>query len=135
LIQLHNSPAYLELPTALGDWLSEFHWDTFWTLTFKEAYGEQAAIRAITRWANRHTIREPYSMSWIFFLELTRAGAIHTHGLTRHESHSRRFLWRNWFDRHGIARGLPYDDKNNARYYCAKYLTKNNVSWIIDERL
>ena len=131
---VENSPAYLQLPQAFGDWLSEFHWDSFWTLTFKELYGEQAAIRAITRWANRNTMSESGSMSWLFFLELTKLGAIHAHGLTRHETHSRRYLWANWHERHGIARGLPYNSEQNARYYCAKYLTKAQVSYIVDPR-
>lgn len=134
IIDTHNSSAFLELPTAFGDWLSEFHWDTFWTLTFKELYGEQAAIRAVSRWANRHTIKEAYSMSWLFFFELTKAGALHAHGLTRHERHSRRHIWKDWFERHGIARGLPYNEDYNARFYIAKYLTKATVSYILDER-
>ena len=120
--------------TAFGDWLSTYHWDSFWTLTFADLYGEQAAIRAISRWGNKHTIVEPGTMSWVFFLELTKLGAIHAHGLTRHEKHARSVLWKDWFERHGIARGLKYDQRLKAQYYCAKYLTKDTLSWIIDDR-
>lgn len=124
----------LERQSAFGDWLSSYHWDSFWTLTFANIYGEQAAIRAITRWANKHTIVEPMAMSWVFFLELTKLGAIHAHGLMRHVKHPRKLLWKDWFDRHGIARGLKYDERLKAQYYCAKYLTKDSLSWIIDDR-
>ena len=132
--RLPQSRTYSELPQAFGDWLNQFHWDSFWTLTFKDVYGEQAAIRAITRWANKHTISESFSMSWVFFLELHKSGAIHAHGLTRHEKRARHGMWFDWHDRHGIARGLPYNEDGNAQYYCAKYLTKAFVSYIIDDR-
>jgi len=124
-----------DLVESLGQWLNEYHWDSFWTLTLRDTYSEQAMIRAITRWANKHTIHEPGTMSWLFFLELTKLGAIHAHGLTRHERHSRRHIWGDWFARHGIARGLKYDPDLKAQFYCAKYLTKRQLSWIIDDRV
>ena len=123
-----------ELVQSLGDWVSEYHWDAFWTLTFRERYNEQPVIRRITKWADRHTLSEPGTMSWLFFLEMSQFGEIHAHGLTRHERSSRSQMWSRWFRDSGHARGLKYDPKLGANYYIAKYLTKQQLSWIIDGR-
>ncbi|MBA7716790.1 hypothetical protein ES703_125867 [subsurface metagenome] len=122
------------LVQSLGDWVNEYHWDAFWTLTFEQNYGEQTVIRRVSRWADKHTISEPGTMSWLFFLEMSGFGELHAHGLTRHESFSRRLMWDRWFKKNGRARSLKYDPELGANYYIAKYLTKQQLSWIIDGR-
>lgn len=123
-----------ELVQSLGDWVNEYHWDAFWTLTFEKNYGEQTVIRRVSRWADKHTISEPGTMSWLFFLEMSGFGELHAHGLTRHEGSSRKLMWDRWFKNNGRARSLAYDPKLGANYYIAKYLTKKQLSWIIDGR-
>ena len=119
-----------------AEFLDRFAWDGFWTLTFEEDYSARSATKAFVRWATRFTVSEPGAISYIGFLEWGRRTprVPHIHGLTRNERCARKVLWADWYQRYGRAQSRRFDPSQGARWYLAKYCTKESVEPILDER-
>lgn len=128
------------LKTAWVDFIKRYNWSLFVTLTFKypvkTIYGAQSKIRA---WLNQVTYAELRSVSYIFFLEQFHSGYWHCHGLIRNEFEeydSALKIWRSWqIYNGGRARFSELRPGERAFWYMVKYLTKDYILCILDERL
>ena len=123
------------LRTAWGEWLSEWPWDWWATLTFRgEGYSHAAASRAFERFARRLQ-RDSPSLGYFVGHEVGNLGRLHLHALLGGLSPftSRRAAWGFWFEKHGRAHILPYDPRLGATHYVAKYVTKDLSHYDIQE--
>ena len=95
-----------------------------------------SAERAFRKWASRFTVSEPGALSFIGFLEWGRRTprVPHIHALTRNERCARRVMWSWWYPWYGRAQSRRFDPSQGARWYLAKYCTKEAVEPILDER-
>lgn len=125
-----------ELITGWAEFLDQYDWEGFWTLTFQKNYGIWAAQRAFRKWVSRFTRAEPLQPTFFGFIEWGHRYPVvpHIHAVSRAERVSRKEMWGDWFKRYGRARSEAYNPSLGGNYYLSKYLTKENVDVIIDER-
>ncbi|MGA2979620.1 MAG: hypothetical protein ABSD76_08520 [Terriglobales bacterium] len=120
-----------QLAEGWGQFLSQFPWDWFATLTFREEVKSFSAHRLFARFARGIERAAEQPIFWFRADEIgSRLGRFHIHALFGNVSHLRRLFWMDrWSDVAGYARILPFNDKRGAAYYCAKYLTKQDGDW------
>jgi hypothetical protein len=131
------------LSASWGNFLEELGsevggWDWFATMTFRDPDNPQYpnwtkpgwsyAQRALRHWADQlSSDRLGKSQPvWVAMMEYQHwRGVPHWHALVARTGDERRMDWVDWwYEHYGIARVLEYDHNLGARYYLAKYLTK-----------
>jgi len=128
-----------ELTQVFGEWLATLaEWEWFATFTFRDPptnqrgwtrVGWKFAHSALRHWGDelQKACFGDKQPRWVALMEYQRwRGVPHWHLLVANVPLSqRRMDWVDWwYKRYGIARVLPYDPALGARYYLAKYLTK-----------
>jgi len=111
-------------PRVWGDFLNEFEWTFFTTLTFDRERSPWAAEREYRAWVRRVEQRTQAKVSWFYVVERSRGGRIHLHSLC-HSPNGIGTL--GHFDGawgRGRVHIERYDKKRGARYYVAKTMGK-----------
>lgn len=112
---------------ALGQFLNEYDWDVFATLTFKEPR-TRSTIRLIRPWLKAITHHKKNHRAFVAEEWHKDGERLHLHALVQCDKEIyRRYAWQWWFNRHGRARVLPYDPERRASWYVAKYVAKEIV--------
>lgn len=126
-----------QLAVAWGQFLSQFSWDWFLTLTFKDEVGSFRAHRLFGFFVRDIEKAAGLPIFWFRADEIgTHGGRFHIHALMGNVAHLRRLTWMDrWNKLAGIARILPFSAKRGAAYYCAKYVTKQFGDWELSENL
>ena len=126
-----------QLAVAWGQFLSEFSWDWFLTLTFKDEVGSFRAHRLFGFFVRDIEKAAGLPIFWFRADEIgTHGGRFHIHALMGNVAHLRRLTWMDrWNKLAGIARILPFNAKRGAAYYCAKYVTKQSGDWDLSDNL
>ena len=117
---------------ALGDWLNEFEWDHFVTLTHRFP---QQGDREFKAWVSRLCQRAGRAVQFAVFTERTPDGHDHHHALI-HGTHalSTDALRQAW--RSGISAAAKYDPKRGASHYVSKHYGKAGLeNWNVSHRL
>jgi hypothetical protein len=106
-----------------GDFLSQFHWDWFVTLTFNFDVKTFTAHRRCATWLRELENAAGSPIFWFRGDEYgERFGRFHMHLLIGNVAHLGRIAWMNrWQKRNGFARVFPFDPAKGAAYYVAKY--------------
>lgn len=120
-----------QLSEAWGQFLSQFPWDWFVTLTFREPVPSFRAYRMFRRFVADIERAAGLPIAWFLVFEYgARNGRLHIHALMSNTAHLSRLWWLDeWNRRAGYARILPFDCRRGAVYYCAKYVTKGIGEW------
>jgi hypothetical protein len=123
-----------ELSQAWGRFLSQFHWDWFVTLTFRDPQPSFRAHRLFQRFMRDLERASGLRVAWFMVFEYgARNGRLHIHALMLNVAHLARLKWmEEWNLRAGYARILPFNGDRGAAYYCAKYVTKSSSEWEIE---
>jgi len=126
-----------QLTVAWGQFLTEFSWDWFLTLTFRDWVGSFRAHRLFGFFVRDIEKAAGMPIFWFRVDEIgTHGGRFHIHALIGNVAHLRRLTWMDrWHDLAGIARILPFNAKRGAAYYCAKYVTKQFGDWELSDNL
>jgi hypothetical protein len=114
------------LNDAWGDFLSQYRWDWFVTLTFEGDVKSFTAHRRCERWLRDLERAAGMPIFWFRADEYGELnGKFHMHLLVGNVAHLGRFAWMNRWQKHnGFARNFPYDPAKGASFYVAKYVTK-----------
>ncbi len=116
------------LPEVYGEFISTLApWDWFVTLTFREAIVSDLAVARIKEWlADLQADVGGKSIGWLLAEEFGRVGGrYHCHLLlTGVAKQSRKFWWSEAFRRFGRSEIRPFDPKQAAAFYAAKYAAK-----------
>lgn len=122
-----------ELSQAWGLFLSQFHWDWFVTLTFRDPQPSFRAYRLFCRFSRDLQRAAGLRVAWFMVFEHgARTGRLHIHALMLNVGHLARLKWmEEWNKRAGYARILPFNRGKGAAFYCAKYVTKSSSEWEI----
>lgn len=126
-----------QLAVAWGEFLSQFSWDWFVTLTFRDYVKSFRAHRLFGYFVRDIEKAAGQPIIWFRADEIgPQGGRFHMHGLIGNVSHLRRLYWMDyWKELAGYARILPFELKRGAPFYCAKYLTKQNGDWEMSDNL
>jgi hypothetical protein len=115
-----------QLAEAWGQFLSQYPWDWFVTLTFREPVGSFRAHRLFGYFVRDLEKAAGVPIFWFRADEIgPNGGRFHIHALVGNVENLRRMTWVDCWDRlAGWARILPFDAKRGAAYYTAKYVAK-----------
>jgi hypothetical protein len=129
------------LSDSFGEFLAEFHWDWFVTLTFADDVKTFTAHRRCEAWLKSLEKAAGQPISWFRGDEYgEKFGKLHIHMLIGNVAGLHRFTWmerwKEWVpkdreNRNGFARIFPFDPTKGAAFYVAKYVTKQFGDWDI----
>ncbi len=120
---------------AWVDYLSQWEWDWFCTLTFRNEVHPEAAAKRFAVFVSKinramfgpRWWKKGDGARWVRALEYQRRGVIHYHALLGGVglSEMRRFQWiHTWHELAGYARIEPPRDGRAVHRYCSKYVAK-----------
>jgi hypothetical protein len=126
-----------QLTEAWGEFLSQFSWDWFVTLTFRDEVKSFRAHRLFGYLMRDLETAAGVPIFWFRSDEIGECGGrFHMHALIGNVAHLRRLYWMDeWNRRAGYARILPFDCRRGAAYYVAKYVTKQLSDWALSENV
>jgi hypothetical protein len=126
-----------QLVEAWGQFLSQFSWDWYVTLTFHDPVKSFRAHRLFKQFVRELEKAAGIPIFWFRADEIgTHGGRFHMHALIGNVAHLRRLTWMDrWHELAGIARIYPFNAKRGAAYYCAKYVTKQFGDWELSDNL
>lgn len=109
-----------------GDWLGEWPWEWYSTLTFRDNVGIRRANSLWQVWYDQLVKTTRKDVQYARFTEWQRdRGIPHFHVLMLNLKHVRRLTWLDrWVDQAGWARIEPYNPEKGATHYLCKYITK-----------
>lgn len=143
--RVHDSDAYargiplrIAARLAWADWLQQFWWQWFVTLTFAESMHPEEATKRFNQWIawlNRKAYSRGWRLNedgvfWVLATEFQRRGVVHFHALIGDVEDlngrvSRRAARNVWYPRNGLARVDAIDDGISAiTNYVSKYVAK-----------
>lgn len=125
------------LSQAWGQFLSQFSWDWFVTLTFRDWVKSFRAHRLFGYFVRDLEQAAGQPIFWFRADEIgPQGGRFHLHALVGNVGHLRRMFWVDyWNELAGFARILPFSPRSGAAYYCAKYVTKQFGDWELSDDL
>jgi hypothetical protein len=126
-----------QLTEGWGQFLCQFLWDWFVTLTFRDSVGSFRAHRLFEHFVRELEKAAGIPIFWFRADEIGfHGGRFHIHALIGNVAHLRRLTWMDrWNKLAGIARILPFDSKRGAVHYTAKYVTKQSGDWELSDNL
>lgn len=126
-----------QLVEGWGQFLSQFSWDWFVTLTFRDWVVSFRAHRLFGYFVRDLEKAAGIPIFWFRADEIgPHGGRFHIHALIGNVGNLRRMTWVDRWDRlAGYARILPFSSKRGAAYYCAKYVAKQSGDWEMSDNL
>jgi hypothetical protein len=120
------------LSDGWGEFLSEFHWDWYVTLTFAGDVKTFTARNRCNAWLRGIAKAAGQPISWFRGDEYgERLGKFHMHLLIGGVAHLHRFTWMKRWEKNGYARVFEFDSNQAAPFYVSKYVTKQFGEWEI----
>ena len=120
------------LSDSLGEFLSEFQWDWYVTLTFAGDIQTFAARNRCSAWLRSLEKAADQPIAWFRGDEYgEKFGKFHMHLLIGGVAHLHRFTWMKRWERNGYARIFEFDSSQAAPFYVSKYVTKQFGEWDI----
>ena len=114
-----ESENFRTLKAAWSEYLDNYRWSRFVTLTFTHAPSPDTARRSFLKWVRRIEQRAGTGLDWFFALEASPAGRLHVHALVGSTApvamHDFKGAWT--FGRADVQR---YDPFRGARAYLVK---------------
>jgi len=124
-----NSTGYEKVNSSLrelwSEWLNEYDWNWWTTLTFRNKVTKKAANKKWNRWLRAIEEETEVSPGYFRVTENQERNVLHFHALMLGVEHLRRLTFMDrWFEIAGYARIYPYDSKRGANHYLTKYISK-----------
>lgn len=111
------------LKKTWSEWLNEYDWDWWTTLTFRNKVTKKVADRKWYQWLR--AIEEKAEPGYFRTTENQERNVLHFHALMLGVKHLRRLTFMDrWFEIAGYARIYPYDPGKGANHYLTKYILK-----------
>ena len=119
-----------------ADFLNDFEWDWFGSLTFKEPQSPEGAARRFAGWVRRLEQRSRGAVHWFHVIEATTRDFAHIHCLaTTRRPISVADIRTAWAG-DGYADIVRYDPQRGARYYLVKAAgTSRFLDWDVSRNL
>lgn len=130
-----GQPQPESLAKPWGEWLKQWPWESWGTLTFRDdGYSHEAATRSFNRFTAWLRAEGNDQVSYFVGHEVGKQGRLHLHCLlgSLAPMTSRRALWQWWFERYGRCELRGYDPEQGAAVYVSKYVTKELAHYDLD---
>lgn len=122
-----------KLRQAWGEFVAQWPWEWFVTLTFAFDTHPERALKLFRVWCSkisreiygrRWYKKEPYGVTWIVAVEYQKSGRVHLHALIAGVWDTRRLTWMdNWQDLDTLA-GFPRIEPVNRPEAVSRYVSK-----------
>lgn len=112
-----------ELRTEYGEWLSQYDWSHFATLTPLHPTSPDALLRSVKGWIGRAEYRLGHPLNWFIIAERGGYGRLHAHALlggARDVPCDE--LRKGWV---GLTAIAPYEAGAGAPYYLSKEIGRS----------
>lgn len=121
---------------GVGDWLREYEWNHWLTLTVRGRWPQERLLRAFKDEFVRYVAKA--AQGPVRFAYVIEGGALgdqpHLHALLHGIEHlDAKRLWSAW--RHGRARVDAYDARRGATHYLAKEIGGSVLDYGVSERM
>ena len=130
----NNYRAQANVPESWGQWLNEYDWDHYCTLTFQWEATVSGAIRQYQRFIRRLERRAQGAINWFMVIEYGRGGWLHIHALLGATNallkESVDVAWPA-----GKTNVQTYDSQRGASHYITKAITSEATFWDISANL
>jgi hypothetical protein len=125
------------LSVSWGEFLSQFSWDWYVTLTFDGDVKTFTAHNRCKAWLRALEKAAGHPIAWFRADEYgERFGKFHMHLLIANVAHIHRFTFMElWNQRNGFARIYPFDPRKGAAFYVSEYVSKQLGEWEISDNL
>ena len=114
-----------------GDFLSNYRWSWFATLTFREETKSFAGLRKFNAFIGALERATKRSVPFFRADQLGDInGRFHIHALIANVEDLRRLTWMDWWKEiNGFAKIEPFDPSKGAPWYCSRYLMKRDSEY------
>ena len=127
-------PVQANVPESWGQWLNEYDWDHYCTLTFHWEATIDGANRQFRRFIRRLERRTQGAINWFMVIEYGRGGCLHIHALLGTTNtlpdKSVDLAWPA-----GITDVQTYDSQRGATHYITKDIAFKATYWDISKNL
>jgi hypothetical protein len=125
-----------EARTAWGQFLTEFMWEWFATLTFRKSICPELAWRRCRAFLDEIQNASNCHLGWFAVEGRGVLGRFHLHALLVGCAHLRPREWeRAWFRQAGTAQIVEYDNRLGGAHYCAKHLDRAGLEYHFSDNL
>ncbi len=127
-------PVQANVPESWGQWLNEYDWSHYCTLTFQREATIDGASRQFHRFVRRLERRNQRAVTWFMVIERGGGGWLHIHSLlgatNTLPNKSVDLAWTA-----GITDVQTYDSQRGATHYITKDITSEATFWDISKNL
>lgn len=124
---------FVNLRDIWADFLQQFSWNWFITLTFRNKVSKQTANRKWNTWLTEIEKEIDAIPGYFRVSEMQARGVLHFHSLMLDVKTLKRLTWMDeWSKIAGYARIFKYEPSRGARFYlCNRYIVKELSDWKI----
>lgn len=126
------------LQQSYGEFLSQFPWDWYGTLTFRDKVSSHIAFKLFNKWKVRLKKATNHRIDCALVIEPTRLrnGVPHLHVLISGAKNEKPYIWeQRWYVIGGLAKIEPYDPEQGASYYLGNKMADGKAAAIFSKRL
>ncbi|MFC1938849.1 hypothetical protein ACFLWM_01680 [Chloroflexota bacterium] len=128
----------LNLQQSYGEFLSQFPWDWYCILTFRNSISSRLAFKTFNRWKVQLKKAANRRIDYALFIEPTslRDDIPHLHCLIYGVGKEKPYIWeQHWFVLAGLAQIRPYNPDLGAAFYLGQKMLYNNISVVFSKNL
>ncbi|MFC2023999.1 hypothetical protein ACFLTJ_00240 [Chloroflexota bacterium] len=128
----------INLQQSYGEFLSQFPWDWYCILTFRNNISSRLAFKTFNRWKVRLKKAANRRIDYALFIEPTslRDDIPHLHSLIHGVGEENSYVWeQHWFALAGQARIKPYNPELGAVFYLGQKMLSDEVSVVFSKNL
>jgi hypothetical protein len=123
---------------AYGEFLSQFPWEWYCTLTFRSEISYRMAFKHFNEWKIQLKKASGQYIGYVLFIEPTRGrhNTPHIHSLLYGVAQEKPYIWqKRWFIGGGQAKIKPYNPQLGAVYYLGKKMERDGVDVLFSKNL
>jgi hypothetical protein len=126
------------LKQSYGEFLSQFPWDWYGTLTFRDKVSSHMAFKRFNKWKVRLKKAAKHRIDYVLVIEGTcsRDGVPHLHFLIVGAKNEKPYTWeQRWYVIGGLAKIERYHPRQGASYYLGSKMVDGNAVVMFSKRL
>jgi len=128
----------VNLHQSYGEFLSQFPWDWYGTLTFRGKVSPRIAFKLFNKWKVQLKKAANQRIHYALVIEPTplRNGNPHLHFLLLGSENEKPYIWeRRWYVIGGLAKIEPYDPELGASYYLGNKMANGTADVLFSKGL
>lgn len=121
-----------------ADFLNQWKWDWYATLTFKDPISIKKAFKSFNEWkvALKHAVKQRIDYAMVIEYSKSKLYIPHIHIFLSGAKNEKPYKWeKRWYQIGGIAKIKGYNPEQGASYYLAKKIAGGKVDLKLSKNL